>query len=332
MNTTWSGRSALSWLFVLLVVAAVGAACSSGGGTSSAPAVKLAFVTNNASEFWKIAAAGVRKYEAEGKVQVDVKMPPNGTTEEQNQILENLASQGYDAIAVSAIAPNDQVPMLNHVAAKTDAHHVRLRRAGIEPPALHRHQQLRGRQGARRRDRQAAARRAARWRCSSARSRPTTPPSVSRASRTRSRATRSRSSTSARTTPTAPRRARTSRTSSTRIAISTSSRASGPTTARRSPRRSRRWARRARCWRPCSTRRTGTLQAIANGTIAVHRRAEAVRVRLPREQVDARARHRRARPRRAAIPPAKMIDTGVEVINKDNVADFSRSSSPSSKQ
>ena len=81
--------------------------------------VKLAFVTNNASEFWKIAAAGVKKYEKESKVQVDVKMPANGTTEEQNQILENLASQGYDAISVSAIAPNDQVPVLDRVASKT---------------------------------------------------------------------------------------------------------------------------------------------------------------------------------------------------------------------
>lgn len=88
--------------------------------TASAPKlVKLGFVTNNASEFWKIAAAGVHKYEKEGKVQVDVKMPPNGTTDEQNQILENLASQGYDAIAVSAIAPDDQVPVLDKVAAKS---------------------------------------------------------------------------------------------------------------------------------------------------------------------------------------------------------------------
>jgi ribose transport system substrate-binding protein len=99
-----------------IVVASVG--CDRGGGGST-KVVKLAFVTNNASEFWKIAAAGVHKYEDEGKVQVDVKMPPNGTTEEQNQILENLSSQGYDGIAVSAIAPNDQIPVLNKVAAKT---------------------------------------------------------------------------------------------------------------------------------------------------------------------------------------------------------------------
>jgi ribose transport system substrate-binding protein len=90
-----------------------------GGGSGPAKPVKLAFVTNNASEFWKIAAAGLHSYEKEGKVQVDLKMPPNGTTEEQNQLLENLGSQGYDAIAVSAIAPSDQVPVLNQVAAKS---------------------------------------------------------------------------------------------------------------------------------------------------------------------------------------------------------------------
>jgi ribose transport system substrate-binding protein len=96
-----------------------GAAGSAAPAAATAKIVKIAFVTNNASEFWKIAAAGVHKYEAEGKVQVDIKMPPNGTTEEQNQILENLASQGYDAIAVSAIAPSDQVPVLNKVAEKS---------------------------------------------------------------------------------------------------------------------------------------------------------------------------------------------------------------------
>src|SRR5438477_6073755 len=92
--------------------------CDKGGG-GSAKIVKLAFVTNNTSEFWKIAAAGVHKYEKEGKVQVDIKLPPNGTPEDQNQILQNLSSQGYDAIAVSVIAPNDQTPLLNKIAEKS---------------------------------------------------------------------------------------------------------------------------------------------------------------------------------------------------------------------
>ncbi|HEV8606607.1 MAG TPA: sugar-binding protein [Tepidisphaeraceae bacterium] len=89
--------------------------CDRSGGKT----LKLAFVTNNASEFWKIAAAGVHKYEKEAGVQVDIKMPPNGKVEEQNQILENLVTQGYNGIAVSAIAPQDQVGEINKAAAKT---------------------------------------------------------------------------------------------------------------------------------------------------------------------------------------------------------------------
>jgi ribose transport system substrate-binding protein len=98
---------------------AASSAAASAVAEPAAKTYKLAFVTNNASEFWRIAAAGIKKYEGEAKVQVDVKMPSAGTTDEQNQILENLSAQGYDAIAVSAIAPNDQVPILNKVAAKS---------------------------------------------------------------------------------------------------------------------------------------------------------------------------------------------------------------------
>src|SRR5581483_9351954 len=109
---------------------------SSGGGSSSSGGanasnikivkasdpddLKLAFVTNNASEFWKIAAAGVHKYEKEAHVQVDIKMPSNGKVEEQNGIIENLVSQGYNGIAVSAIAPNDQVRNINDAAKHTN--------------------------------------------------------------------------------------------------------------------------------------------------------------------------------------------------------------------
>ena len=101
------------------------AAASATSAGVAAPAaegkiVKLAFVTNNASQFWKIAEAGLRKYEKEAKVQVDMKMPPLGTPEDQNQILQNLASQGYDAIAVSVNAPKDQLRVLNEIAEKTN--------------------------------------------------------------------------------------------------------------------------------------------------------------------------------------------------------------------
>lgn len=90
---------------------------SPGGNSAS---VKIAFVTNNASEFWKIAAAGVHKYETESGITVDIKMPPNGKVEEQNQILEDLVSQGYSGIALSAIAPSDQVSEINRACKKTN--------------------------------------------------------------------------------------------------------------------------------------------------------------------------------------------------------------------
>src|SRR5688500_9778443 len=96
-----------------------GAASGSPAG-GEAKIVKLGFVTNNPSQFWKIAEAGLKKYEKEAKIQVDMKMPPNGTPEDQNQILQNLANQGYDALAVSVIAPKDQLRVLDEVAGKTN--------------------------------------------------------------------------------------------------------------------------------------------------------------------------------------------------------------------
>jgi ribose transport system substrate-binding protein len=87
--------------------------------------IRLAFVTNNPSEFWKLASNGVKKYVDEAaargeKVTVDVKMPQNGTVAEQNQILEDLVAQGYDGIAISVIAPDAQVPEIDRAAAKTN--------------------------------------------------------------------------------------------------------------------------------------------------------------------------------------------------------------------
>jgi ribose transport system substrate-binding protein len=82
--------------------------------------LKLAFVTNNTSEFWKIASAGVHKYEKEAGVQVDIKLPTTGKTDEQNRILETLSSQGYNGIAVSVITPKDQVSELNRFASTTN--------------------------------------------------------------------------------------------------------------------------------------------------------------------------------------------------------------------
>jgi ribose transport system substrate-binding protein len=106
-----TGCAVALWLLL------VSSGCNRGG---SSKLIKLAFVTNNPSGFWKIATAGIRKYEEESKIQVDIKMPPNGTPEDQNQIVQNLVSQGYNAVAVSVIAPKDQTRVLNRIAEATN--------------------------------------------------------------------------------------------------------------------------------------------------------------------------------------------------------------------
>jgi ribose transport system substrate-binding protein len=80
--------------------------------------LKLAFVTNNASEFWKIAEKGLDKAKKENGIVVDMKQPTQGKVEEQKKIIEDLVSQGYHGIAVSVISPDDMIRDLNKAAEK----------------------------------------------------------------------------------------------------------------------------------------------------------------------------------------------------------------------
>jgi ribose transport system substrate-binding protein len=81
--------------------------------------LKFAFITNNPSDYWKSAQAGVNKFSKETGIQVDFKQPA-GKPEEQNVLLENLVSDGYNGIAISVIAPEDQVTDINKACAKTN--------------------------------------------------------------------------------------------------------------------------------------------------------------------------------------------------------------------
>ncbi len=76
-------------------------------------APKLAFVTNNASEFWKIAEKGLEKARREHGIQCDIKLPDPAKVEKQKAIIEDLVSQGYHGIAVSVIAAEDETRDLN---------------------------------------------------------------------------------------------------------------------------------------------------------------------------------------------------------------------------
>jgi ribose transport system substrate-binding protein len=75
--------------------------------------IRLAFVPNAPTAFWEMAAHGLNRFEKETGVHVELKYPPTGSVEEQNQILEDLVNQRYNGVALSVIAPSDQIRDIN---------------------------------------------------------------------------------------------------------------------------------------------------------------------------------------------------------------------------
>jgi ribose transport system substrate-binding protein len=121
-------RSLLSALF--LIIGSLGYSCdgAGGGNTSNTPGnnvrsaaknLKLAFVTNNASDYWTIARKGVEKADAElNDVTVDFKMPGSGAADEQKRIVDDLVSVGVNGIAISPVDPDNQTQLINETAKK----------------------------------------------------------------------------------------------------------------------------------------------------------------------------------------------------------------------
>jgi ribose transport system substrate-binding protein len=80
---------------------------------------KVAFVSNNAFDFWTIAEAGCRQAEQDlGNVEVVFRKPPNGTAADQKEIIDTLVTQGVKAIAISVIDPKNQSKFLDRIAEK----------------------------------------------------------------------------------------------------------------------------------------------------------------------------------------------------------------------
>jgi ribose transport system substrate-binding protein len=111
-------------LFSLLVVLPLFASCNPSANTGSNTAssgknFKLAFVTNNASDYWTIARKGVEKADAElNNVTVDFKLPGEGTAAEQKRIIDDLISTGINGIAISPVDPDNQTQLINDTAKK----------------------------------------------------------------------------------------------------------------------------------------------------------------------------------------------------------------------
>ncbi|HEV2764955.1 MAG TPA: sugar-binding protein [Pyrinomonadaceae bacterium] len=95
---------------------------TAGGGTTSGSGgtKKLAFVTNNASDFWTIARKGTEKADAElADATVEFRIPADGTAAEQKRIIDDLLAKGIDGIAISPVDPDNQTQLINDVAKQT---------------------------------------------------------------------------------------------------------------------------------------------------------------------------------------------------------------------
>ncbi|HEX8139120.1 MAG TPA: sugar-binding protein [Pyrinomonadaceae bacterium] len=88
-----------------------------GGGAGGGQNFKLAFVTNNASDFWTIARKGVEEADKNlANVTVEFKIPAEGTAADQKRIIDDLLAKGINGMAISPVDPDNQTQMINDVA------------------------------------------------------------------------------------------------------------------------------------------------------------------------------------------------------------------------
>ena len=99
--------AALTGVAVLML-----AAC----GTDQPSVRRLAFVTNNTTDFWTIARKGTEKADAElSDVTVEFRLG-DGTAAGQKRIVDDLLAKGVAGIAISPIDPANQTAMLDGAA------------------------------------------------------------------------------------------------------------------------------------------------------------------------------------------------------------------------
>jgi len=102
----------LTLLFASCQPSPSGTNTAGGSGTKH----KLAFVTNNPSEFWTIARKGTEKAAKEiPNIEVDFRIPADGTAADQQRIIDDLLANGVKGIAISPVDPKNQTEMLNRV-------------------------------------------------------------------------------------------------------------------------------------------------------------------------------------------------------------------------
>ena len=106
----------MNYLKSLTVAAIVGSMAT---GAIAQEKQSMAFVVNAASDFWKLAEAGVNAAQAElPGYTTQFRYPAQGTAALQNALMDDLVAAGTDAIMISSVDPKTSIDAFNRIAAQ----------------------------------------------------------------------------------------------------------------------------------------------------------------------------------------------------------------------
>jgi ribose transport system substrate-binding protein len=92
---------------------------SSGSSSGDPNKLHLAFITNNAFDFWQIARRGAEKAAEELNVDVEVKLPAEADgVAAQHRFIDDMLAKGVKGIAISPNAAEDNVDFFRNVSKK----------------------------------------------------------------------------------------------------------------------------------------------------------------------------------------------------------------------
>jgi ribose transport system substrate-binding protein len=104
-------------LSICLLCAGAGCRQATDADAGNPKTIKLAFLTNNAADFWTIARRGVEKADAElADVETEFRLTSDGTAAEQQRIVDDLLTKRVAGIAISPVDPANQVAMIDAAA------------------------------------------------------------------------------------------------------------------------------------------------------------------------------------------------------------------------
>ena len=102
-----------------LMAGFVAASCILGANAQAQDKQSLAFVVNAASDFWKLAEAGVKAAAPElPNYELQFRYPAQGTAALQNALMDDLVAAGTDAIMISSVDPKTSIDAFNRIAAQ----------------------------------------------------------------------------------------------------------------------------------------------------------------------------------------------------------------------